>query len=300
MTTWQTRIGGVLRDGLRSRVVWAFAVVYLASVALLAASADIPALGLFYNLGLTLFVVPTLIVTDAAPHNRERATWRLYAQIAVIGAVIIVTGIEAMAFHDLTAPPRIPIWSDVDSAIGSFSFEQLGSSNFLSNPWRYFVVPFILLLLLGARPGELGLGRGHRVWLVTAIWCAIPLLLIIYAGISGASSFERLGRLFVSNALNNGFFEEFLFRGALQTRLRKRMRPGWAIVITGLAFGLWHLGLGYSTFGESGLLAAAASTIVYQSFSGVVFGILFERTRNLIAPSIVHVVLNVVGGVIGS
>jgi membrane protease YdiL (CAAX protease family) len=38
-----------------------------------------------------------------------------------------------------------------------------------------------------------------------------------------------------------------------------------------------------------------ASTIVFQGFLGVVFGIIFERTRNLIAPSIVHIVLNVFG-----
>lgn len=52
---------------------------------------------------------------------------------------------------------------------------------------------------------------------------------------------------------------------------------------------LYNLGLGVFA------IITIASTIVYQGFMGVAFGIIFERTRNLIAPSIVHVVLNVFG-----
>jgi membrane protease YdiL (CAAX protease family) len=95
--------------------------------------------------------------------------------------------------------------------------------------------------------------------------------------------------------MQNGFFEEFLFRGALQTRLRKLTTPAWALVLQALIFGLWHLGAGYSATGGSDLLTAAASTIVAQASLGLAFGIIFERTRNLFASSAFHIVINSIG-----
>lgn len=58
--------------------------------------------------------------------------------------------------------------------------------------------------------------------------------------------------------------EEFLFRGALQTRLRWLRGPGWALVIQALVFGAWHLGLGYATTDYAGFLPALASTLSHQ------------------------------------
>jgi len=95
--------------------------------------------------------------------------------------------------------------------------------------------------------------------------------------------------------MNNGFFEEFLFRGALQTRLRALRGPGWALVIQALVFGAWHLGLGYTNTDHAGLLPALASTIVYQATLGLAFGVIFERTRNLLAPSVAHILVNSLG-----
>lgn len=51
------------------------------------------------------------------------------------------------------------------------------------------------------------------------------------------------------------FFEEFLFRGFIQTRVEKEF--GWlvAIVVSGLMFSLYHLGYpGFRTFGDIALL----------------------------------------------
>uniref|UniRef100_UPI004057967C CPBP family intramembrane glutamic endopeptidase n=1 Tax=Agathobacter sp. TaxID=2021311 RepID=UPI004057967C len=53
------------------------------------------------------------------------------------------------------------------------------------------------------------------------------------------------------------FFEEFLFRGFIQTRIEKRY--GWliAILVSGLMFSLYHLGYpGFRTFGDILLLFA--------------------------------------------
>lgn len=57
-------------------------------------------------------------------------------------------------------------------------------------------------------------------------------------------------------------------------------------------FGVWHLGLGFSDTGYAGLAPALANTIVHQSVIGLAHGIIFERTRNLLAPSVAHVLIN--------
>jgi membrane protease YdiL (CAAX protease family) len=57
-------------------------------------------------------------------------------------------------------------------------------------------------------------------------------------------------------------------------------------------FGVWHLGLGYTNTGHTGLLPAIAVTILQQSLIGLALGTLFERTRNLLVPSVVHIAVN--------
>ena len=95
----------------------------------------------------------------------------------------------------------------------------------------------------------------------------------------------------MGHLLQNGFSEEFLFRGAFQTRLRAFMTSDWALVIQALVFGLWHIGFDTQTMGGD-VLAGLALGIASHSVMGLALGILFQRTRNLIAPSLVHVANN--------
>lgn len=98
----------------------------------------------------------------------------------------------------------------------------------------------------------------------------------------------------MSNTLQNGFFEEFLIRGVLQTRLRLLIAPDVALASQALLFGVWHLGLGFTVTGGDPV-AAVAYTVVHQAVLGVALGVLFARTRDLVAPSAVHVLLNSIG-----
>ena len=92
--------------------------------------------------------------------------------------------------------------------------------------------------------------------------------------------------------LQNGFGEEFLFRGALQTRLRALLSPSWAIVIQALLFGIWHFGANFGHNGINSINAVIAFSVVLQGTAGLAFGIIFQRTRNLLACTVFHVVLN--------
>jgi membrane protease YdiL (CAAX protease family) len=73
------------------------------------------------------------------------------------------------------------------------------------------------------------------------------------------------------------------------------MAPGLGGGGAALIFGTWHLGLGFDDTAHAGWLTAVASTLAHQAVLGLAFGVMFERTRNLLAPSIVHVLVNSMG-----
>jgi membrane protease YdiL (CAAX protease family) len=180
------------------------------------------------------FTAPPAVDTPAAPILQPR----LWLQLLLIGFVIAITGLSAF---------NPPLWSAMVAWLMAFGERILpvqwvgGPGNAVANPVQYFVLPFVALLLLGARPAELGLGRGHRAWLVCAIWGAIPVLTWLVLLVLGRLAPQLLARRLIGNGLQNGFFEEFLFRGALQTRLQVVLNPTWALAVQALIFGLWHL-----------------------------------------------------------
>jgi membrane protease YdiL (CAAX protease family) len=238
----------------------------------------------------------TVLITADAPFARSTSgRRRLWIQVVVIALFIVLTGWNGMVFHEVPGAGPLPLWSDLTGALGRAGDGVFGNGNFLANPVTYGVLPLLLLLLLGARPRDLGFARGHRVGRVILLWAAIPVAMLAFALVTGQLTVARLASRLVSNLMQNGFWEELLFRGALQTRLRALLSPEWAIVIGALLFGAWHLGLGYTNTGGAGLLPALAITIVHQATVGLAFGIVFERTRNLLAPSVAHILANSIG-----
>ena len=235
----------------------------------------------------------TILVTSDAPFARQASgRRRLWIQVVVIGLFIVLTAWNGMVFHEVPGAGPLPLWSDLTGALGRAGDGVFGNGNYLANPVTYFVLPLLLLLLLGARPRDLGFVRGHRVGRVILLWAVIPVAFFAFAVATGQLTVTRIANRLVSNFMQNGFWEEFLLRGALQTRLRALLSPEWAIVIQALVFGAWHLGLGYTNTGGAGLLPALAITIVHQATIGLAFGIVFERTRSLLAPTVAHVLAN--------
>jgi membrane protease YdiL (CAAX protease family) len=80
--------------------------------------------------------------------------------------------------------------------------------------------------------------------------------------------------------------EEFLYRGVVQGRLRWSFGPVGAVVASSLLFGSIHLG------NYTGNTAAVVSGAVVIACGGLVFGTLYERTRNLSVPIVAHAVYN--------
>lgn len=216
---------------------------------------------------------------------------RAWAQLGAVAAVILLTAFSA---------GEIPLWSDMVAGLRGAGEAVLpvewfgGPGNAVANPVQYFVIPLVLLLALGARPGELGLGRGHRVGRAALVWLVGPGLVLVVPAVLGGLTLPVLARRLIGNFFQNGFFEEFLFRGALQTRLRLFMTAPWALAAQALIFGLWHVRGNTLSFGGD-VAAGLAWCVVSQGVTGFVFGYVFHRTRNLVAPTVAHVMMNVMG-----
>jgi membrane protease YdiL (CAAX protease family) len=294
----------IMRPVISAPAAWVYMGIWLAAALYyMAAGYGFPIAAAAFLVGAMLFCALTVAMTEEPPDERERPAarcGRLWLQTGAVLIFIAITGYTALAFHEVITERQayIPIWSPLVEWVGEAGYRLLdgipaiGSPALsLSNPVRYFVLPLLVLLLLGARPGELGFGCGHRTGTVLLLWCSIPLAWWGFQMVSGMLVAPQLGRRLLNHALQNGFFEEFLFRGALQTRLTRLSTSSWALVIQAWVFGLWHLGLDIHTM-NGDVLGGLALSILSHSLIGLAYGIIFYRTRNLVACSILHIVLN--------
>ena len=180
----------------------------------------------------------------------------------------------------------IPVWTGLMR--GLFRLGEalpIPNPNYLMNPLLYVALPGAAVLALGAGWRGIGFRKGWRAWRVIAVWSAPVVAVWIY----GLAS----GRVGIGHTFQNGFGEEFLWRGLIQTRLARLWTPEWGLVLASLGFGWWHIGSIHDWAGDD-LLLAAALNVVVQAPMGLALGVIFDRTRNLLAPSVVHVVANAV------
>lgn len=90
---------------------------------------------------------------------------------------------------------------------------------------------------------------------------------------------EPMWSLWLGAALVAPVAEELFFRGLAQTVLRNvTRRPWFAVVTTGVAFGLAH--------------AQQPQVIPTLALLGIILGVSYERTGSLVAPITVHVLFN--------
>ncbi len=290
-------LGHTLAYVAASRAAWLFAAAWIAAALTLTVSGqgfplDSLVLAAVF---LPLSLVTVLLTRPEAPAPAAAAERpRLRLQAGLVLLFVVLTAWSGIVFHDVVAG-TIPLWTPLVDALGRLGDAWFGAATWVTNPVTYVGLPLVVLLLAGARPRSLGFGRGHRMGRVLLLWGSIPLAFFAVALVSGQLTFGRIFGRFVSNFMQNGIMEEFLFRGALQTRFRRLWTPAWAVVVQALVFGVWHLGLGFANTGNAGLLPAVASTIVNQAVVGLAFGVIFERTRNLAVPSIVHILADSMG-----
>lgn len=179
-------------------------------------------------------------------------------------------------------------------------------ANYLAHGWMA-AIALTWFFLLG-RPFPIG-GldqRQLRPWYVVALVAiAVNVVAVIASPPAGHLHLPgppTLAAQLVFLAFVVGPTEELLFRGLIQTSLdgsihaRVSLRR-WPLhlgtVVAAILFGLFHLvNLGYQP------LAATLEQVLIAIFIGLVFGVLYDRTRNLIGAGLAHSVTDFSGTVI--
>ncbi|MDF2628425.1 MAG: hypothetical protein K0R39_2256 [Symbiobacteriaceae bacterium] len=266
---------------LKHPAVMSFAALWLVSAAILASKG---------NLGLLIFPPIFLVVCLALAAVTDRLTPPAPALApakarggATAVATVILLAVGAVTIHVAGFHGIIPI-----------NWHPSGLTLMWLNPTLMVLLPGAILLALGLRPANLGLGAGRRPWLTGLLWSAPYLLLAIISFVlTGQPGPVRLLTRSLNSFLQNGFSEEFLWRGLLQTALERRLGAQWALVLASLLFGLWHVPSNLAGFGGD-YVAAIAQAIWSQALMGLAFGYLYRRTGNLVAPTMFHVASHLV------
>jgi membrane protease YdiL (CAAX protease family) len=166
-------------------------------------------------------------------------------------------------------------------------------ANYLAHAWMA-AIALGWFFLLGRRFPIGSLKRRMRPWYIAALVLiavnvAETLGSLPVAKPSLLHSLPTLLAELVFLALVVGPTEEMLFRGLIQTGLnaslgvRSLWRLRWGTVIAALLFGLFHfINLAYQPLGTTLLQVFTAIVI------GLVFGLLYDRTRNLVGASLAH------------
>jgi membrane protease YdiL (CAAX protease family) len=157
-------------------------------------------------------------------------------------------------------------------------------ANYVLHAWLA-AIALIWFFLLRRRFPIGSLTRRMRPWYIVAL-----LLVAVSVGETIASPPSRgmhlpglptLVAQLVAAAFVVGPTEELLFRGVIQTGLNARLKRG--TVVASALFGLFHLiNLGYQSIGTTLLQVFTAFVL------GLVFGVLYDRTRNLVGASLAH------------
>jgi membrane protease YdiL (CAAX protease family) len=167
------------------------------------------------------------------------------------------------------------------------------------------VLPFIFLKLRKYPLASMGLTTANwkknlAVGLITFAAMAIPSAfyggtagLLLHGEITLAQAAIAFPIYFAHNLFLSGFSEEFFFRAFMQTRLSKMLKSQiGGLLIAALLFGFVHLDDIMHWYPGTTAVEAFCRAFFVQTSTGLVFGVLWQRTRSLIPGVFTHTALN--------
>jgi uncharacterized protein len=176
----------------------------------------------------------------------------------------------------------------------------------------HVVLPAILLIVLGAKLGPIAQAglSGSKFWrtlivmglIILALVCVITPSLKQISGIPPTFDIMiwamPLGYLWMT--VEAGVTEEFLFRAVAQTRFTVWLKSAWAgVFLTSVIFGLAHAP-GLFMRGGPGVdgwstdpFQVIAHTIAVLSPIGLLFGLIYARTKSLLLVILLHGLVDV-------
>jgi membrane protease YdiL (CAAX protease family) len=120
--------------------------------------------------------------------------------------------------------------------------------------------------------------------------------------VSGASTGDAAVQLLVRIPVATAFVEEMVFRGVILGLARRTGDRRRALVVSSVAFGLWHIGAAMhparrdavgAAVGRPGTTAPAiVGDVVATTVGGLGFGWLRLHSRSIVAPTLAHAALN--------
>lgn len=198
----------------------------------------------------------------------------------------------------------------IESAIGYFIFCSIGfSSRFIPSMFLLFVIygiafPLLWGRLKGHQSGLVLTKQNFRnalKWGITAgiVWGAYTYLVF---GIGVPLSPLWLAQIAI--ALPVWFlvmspFQEFFFRGWLQPRLQSAFGKPVGLVVSSLSFTFWHFFPPLESSSTTLLQISSTIGILSTILAGILFGYIYQRTENIVAPWIAHALGGVVLVLIG-
>lgn len=103
----------------------------------------------------------------------------------------------------------------------------------------------------------------------------------------GRSTGDVLMQALVEIPVATVLLEEFAFRGVLGALFHRILSPWRAVAATSLLFGLWHVPGAWSGLDLAGV-AGVLGVIAATTMAGVVFQLMKDHTRSLVAPGLAH------------
>ena len=94
-------------------------------------------------------------------------------------------------------------------------------------------------------------------------------------------------------------FQELFFRGWMQTRLSLILGKNLGLILTSAAFLLWHFFPKFEGTFTSTLPLSSGLGIFSTFLAGLLFGFLYQKTENIVAPWLAHAIAGVVLVLIG-
>ncbi len=99
--------------------------------------------------------------------------------------------------------------------------------------------------------------------------------------------------------LSTAFVEELVFRGLIWFVFEAVVGPGWTLLATSVAFGLWHVVVAARQAQDRGevMVTWVTGTVIVTALAGLGFGWLRMVTGGIWAPFVAHSVVNIIGSI---
>ena len=196
----------------------------------------------------------------------------VYRDVLAFNPVVVPLGGRGLTFvFVLGAVTAVILPAALELGVRGRSIRDLGFR--MPVNWRPALLLVGMGVLLGAAPLAFGSPDPQS---------AFTLLLALYAPV---------------------FEEEFLYRGVVQSKLERALTQERAWVLAGVLFGLSHVPNDF--FGPFWLSSGGDPLIAFlrlaeQTAAGLLYGLLYMKSRTLAAPILAHYCSNKLAGVVGT